>query len=53
LTTFSQPVVALTPADAVPGETYYWSITATASDTNCTGNCIGGAVAGWLEITVT
>lgn len=41
------------PAGAVSGETYYWSVTATAADAACTGNCIGAAVAGRLEITVT
>lgn len=41
------------PKDAVPGTTYYWSVTASASDAACSGNCLGAAVAGWLEITVT
>jgi uncharacterized membrane protein len=47
------PVTCSVPADAVPGDTYYWSVTATAADAACTTNCIGAGVAGWLEITVT
>lgn len=47
------PITFSMPEDAVPGEAYYWSVTASAFDASCTGSCVGAGVAGWLEVTVT